>query len=169
MTDRPKTLAHTDAKAARMERMRKAAEEIAAALRANKDMHQEHAALNAGVARSTYWRWLDGESEAELMFQSIVLPAVHDQAAAVEQDAEKAIGCCENGSGAWGNWFKWKMSQKFRRIYGDLEPKRVEVTGKDGRDLIPQMSDAEIEAKLAAIAAGVASGARGAEESEEDA
>lgn len=129
-TDENVSLAHTDE---RRKRIIAAAESIAAALRLSPRMHQEHAAIKAGIHPRTYWRYMAGEDEVSEAFQAIVLPAVHDQADANLTEAEVAIGCSENGSGAWAGWHRWLMEKRYRKIYGDLAQEvKVELTGKDG-------------------------------------
>lgn len=106
--------------------------EIAGYLRDDAGMYQEYAAIKAGISRKTYWRWLDGEDEASEAFQREVLPALYEQARAAEQKAESDIASGLNGSSAWANWHKWKLEGRYRKIFGDLAPTRVELTGKDG-------------------------------------
>jgi hypothetical protein len=104
---------------------------VAAALRADARCFQQEAALKAGILPARYWRLLDGDSPTCEAFQAEVLPAVYEQARAEEQRAEGDIGSAENGSSAWGNWHRWRLEKRYRKLYGDLAQK-VELTGKDG-------------------------------------
>lgn len=106
---------------------------VAAYLRANPKCFQEQAALSAGVSRKTHYAWLNGDDEACEAYQAEVLPVLYERAAADEEKAEQDIGCVESGSGAWSSWWRWKLAQKHRKVFGDLAQKHeVELTGKDG-------------------------------------
>lgn len=142
----------------RMAYLASVGQKIAASLASRPRMFQEHAALLAGITKQTYYKWLADERPEYEPFQAIVLKAVYEQAESAEETAEQAIGCCESGSGAWASWYRWKLAQRYRTIYGDLAeaPKKVELTGKDGAaiqvEAVSRMSDAE----LMAIAMGQA-------------
>lgn len=124
---------------ARIDELRSIGKRIAQMLRADKGCYQAHAAVVCGISEKTYYRWLQGEGEHHVAFQTEVLPALYEQARALEKEAEDAVGSTELGSGAWASWYKWKMSSRYRKIFGDLAeadlgvpPRRVELTGKDG-------------------------------------
>ena len=110
---------------------------IAAAMRSDPKMYQEVAAITAGISRATYYKWLDASGPEYEAFQAIVIPAVHEQAQLAEDKAEQDIACCENGSGAWTNWHKWKLEKRYRKIYGDLAqaPTKLALTDSEGNDL----------------------------------
>lgn len=108
---------------------RDAGKRAAAVLR--NDGFQLEAAFAAGLSEPRYYEALSGDSEGHLAFQTEVLPALFEQAKKAEVRAEADIASGENGSSAWANWHKWKLSQRYRKIFGDLAQK-VEVTGKDG-------------------------------------
>lgn len=159
------TLAHIEIDEERMAYVTDVGRKIASALADNPRMFQEHAALLAGISKPTYYRWLAEERPEYEPFQAIVLKAVYEQAESAEETAEQAIGCCENGSGAWANWYKWKLGQRYRTIYGDLAeaPKRIEHSGPGGGaiqiDDVSRMS----EAQLIAIALPAMAGKDGGE------
>lgn len=142
---------------ARKERMEAAAASIAAALRSDPEMHQEHAALNAGVPRRTYYEWLNGDDELCVAFQRVVLAAVHEQAQRNLEHEDREVRVSE---GKLTNWAKWRLEKRYRLIFGDLATvTRHEVTGRDGGPIeTHSLSDAEIAAKLAALAGKEESG-----------
>lgn len=132
--------------------------EVAAYLRDNPKCFQEQAALACGVSKRQHYAWLAGEDEACEAYQAEVLPALYERALADEAQAERDIGCTEQGSGAWVSWWKWKLSQKHRKIFGDLaQEHKVELSGPGGapmqhehRQLLPR---AEALAELKRLAA----------------
>lgn len=141
----------------RVQRLSALARTIAAELSSSRTVHQEHAALKAGILPRQYYRYLAGDDEPCQAFQAIVLPAIHAQAERNVEEAEGAIGSAENGSGAWAGWHKWLLEKRYRKIYGDLAQEvKLELTGANGGPIqtlaVDKLSDAELDAKIAAAA-----------------
>ncbi len=127
---------------ARIDELRAIGARIAAMLRADDGCFQLQAAVACGLSEKTYYAYLQREGDEYAAFQQEVLPALYEQARRNEETAESAIGSCENGSGPWMTWHKWKLTQRYRKLFGDLAeselhepPKRHEITGKDGESL----------------------------------
>jgi hypothetical protein len=140
-----------------LEKLVRAGAAVAESLRSNPNMHQEHAALLAGISRRSHFEYLAGTDEAHLAYQSLVLPALHEQADKAREKAEQDIACVEAGSGAWASWHRWLLEKRYRKIYGDLAQEvKLELTGKDGGPIqtlaVDKLSDAELDAKIAAAA-----------------
>lgn len=140
---------------ARKDRMSAAAPAIAAALDADDDLHQEAAAIAAGIPPSTYWDWLSQSDDAAREFQLVVKAAVHRQA---RRNMDKARDEVVTSEGKLTQWHKWLAEKRYRQIYGDLaQVTRHEVSGPGGGAVQIEthaLSDAEIAAKLAKIAGG---------------
>lgn len=133
------------------EEVERLAHEIAKMLRADRSLMQEHAAVKLGIAPRTYWSWLAGSKERDVMFQRIVSEAVHDQAKANFEDYEdKVIG----SDGRLTPWSRWALEKRYRTIFGDLATvSRMEHSGPDGKAIeVSSMSEAEIERRLREIA-----------------
>ncbi len=129
------------ARARSVEEMRELGKKAAAVLRENG--FQEEAARACGIHEKTYYRWLDDEdSEGCLAFQAEVVPALLDQAREALRKAESDIGCTEQGSSAWANWHKWKLGNRYRKLFGDLAQKH-EVSGPEGKPLQVQAVPAQ--------------------------
>lgn len=146
--DTVNTLSRARARPVTVDEAREKGKAVAAYLRADQKAFQEQAALAAGINVRTYHSWLSGSDETDLAFQAEVLPAVMECARKAEEQAEQDIGCTENGSGAWSSWWRWKLAQRYRKIFGDLAPQKVELTGKDGGPIelaaVQSKSDAEL-------------------------
>lgn len=155
MTQGKSTLARATTPEAKLEKLRDVGAKIAASLRSDPHMHQEHAAVLAGISRRAYFTYLDGEDEACLAFQALVLPAVYEQAEENRKKAEMDIACVEQGSGAWASWHKYMLEKRYRKIYGDLAQEvKVELTGPDGGPIRTQsIADMSVEqlTQLAAL------------------
>lgn len=107
---------------------------------------QVHAALAEGVVARKYWRYMDGESEAYEAFQLEVEAAIHERAEADLVAADEAV----NGNPMLGNWYKWKLPARYRRIFGDLATK-VELTGAGGGPILSANVDATDEQAAEAL------------------
>jgi hypothetical protein len=140
------------ARARSVDEMRALGKKAAEVIRAGG--YQEKAALACGIHESTFYRWLDSDDEAAMAFSAEVKAAIFERAEVDEKKAESDIGSAESGSSAWAGWWKWKLSQRYRKLFGDLTQK-VELTGKDGgpihhkHEAVAAMSDAQLEAYLA--------------------
>jgi hypothetical protein len=136
------SLARARSKELSVEDARAKGKVVADALRADSRCFQIEAALKAGMSQATYYRLLDAETDAGEAFQAEVLPALFEQARSEEERAERDIGTAENGSSAWGNWHKWRLEKRYRKLFGDLSVQKVELTGKDGG---PVQSEATVQ------------------------
>lgn len=126
-------------------------EKIAATLRSNVDEHFERAAFKAGIAPTTYYRWMNTDP----VFASIVKHAIHDQAAEAMAAADAEV---VRSDGKTAAWHRWKMEKRYRSIYGDLATvQRHELTGADGGPIeTAQLSTEQIDARLREIALAAA-------------
>lgn len=132
---------------ARIARMEAAAESISKAIDEDDDLHQEAAAIAAGVPPRTYWDWMSGDDEHCEAFQLKVRAAVHRQAR--RNLAREDLGV-RTTEGKLTMWAKWRMEKRYRTIYGDLaETRKVELSGPNGG---PMRTEAVVMTRAEALA-----------------
>ena len=132
------------------EQLRAAAEIIAAKLRDG--AFQQEAALAAGIPDRQFRHYLwESDDPEHLEFQQVVGLALYEQAHKMEREAMADIGSAQGGSGAWATWHKWRLEKRFRKIFGDLSERKIELSGPDGGPMqhshdYSRMSDDELKA-----------------------
>lgn len=118
---------------ARADEMRSKGRVMAEYLRAHPGCFIESAALAAGLVPRTYRRWIEHEGEEYRGFQAEVLPALHEHAEKLLEEARKDIDSADGGSSAWAGWHKWLLPKRHPKLFGEQPAEsKVELTGKDG-------------------------------------
>lgn len=104
---------------------------VAAYLRGNPGCFIEQAAMAGGLLPRTYRKWMDSDSEAHVAFQEVVVPALHEHAAALLREAKADIDSAQGGSNAWSSWHRWLLPKRHPKLFGEQPAEqKVELSGK---------------------------------------
>lgn len=142
-----------------------------AALLAEDDSHQLGVCGKLRIPYATYKRWLAAEPRDEQHdlrdFQGIVFEALDAARVRDMEHGRVELERCETGKASpTVNMWKFAHENRFRRFYAaDTDPTRLEHSGPNGGPIeTANLSDAEIDRRLAEIAAKTATPADGDDE-----